>query len=113
VDLLALPPPPKKVTGWTLRTMTPLAYDVTRLPYPIPAAGASLEEADEVDTEAPPVVLTYKLPSDLVLVEREPKVGWWDDREEEWRTEVGPVAYCPPRHMMPFTSRNEVSKCVE
>ena len=37
------------------------------------------------------MVLTYKLPSDLVLVEREPKVGWWDEREEEWRTEAGGV----------------------
>lgn len=34
LDLLALPPPPKKVKGWTLRQVTPLATSIARLPYP-------------------------------------------------------------------------------
>ena len=87
VDLLTLPALPAVVKGWTLRTMTPLAHDVNKVPYPIPAAGADQTASSEVDTDAPPIVISYKLPSDLVLAERVPQVGWWDDEAEEWKTE--------------------------
>jgi cancer susceptibility candidate protein 1 len=39
VDLLALPPPAKRVQGWTLRGTTPLAAALQRLPYPVPPTG--------------------------------------------------------------------------
>lgn len=42
MELLALPPPPKKVKGWTLRQITPLANNVSRLNYP-PAVGIGVE----------------------------------------------------------------------
>jgi cancer susceptibility candidate protein 1 len=87
VDLLTLPALPNVVKGWTLRTMTPLAYDVNKVPYPIPAAGADHADSSEVDTDAPPIVISYKLPADLVLVEKEPRVGWWDEEAAEWKTE--------------------------
>lgn len=87
VDLLTLPALPAVVKGWTLRTMTPLALDVNKVPYPIPAAGADQTASSEVDTDAPPVVVSYKLPSELVLVDPEPKVGWWDEEAAEWKME--------------------------
>jgi len=87
VDLLALPPPPKKVKGWTLRTLTPLAFDVNRLPYPIPPAGADPTLNPGQAAAPPPMVLTYKLPPELVLVDPEPMVGWWDSEAQEWKTD--------------------------
>lgn len=87
VDLLTLPSLPNMAKGWTLRTMTPLAQDIKKVPYPIPPAGADQTVSSEVDTDAPPVIVTYKLPSDLVLVEPKPQVGWWDEEAAEWKTE--------------------------
>jgi len=90
VDLLTLPALPKVAKGWTLRTVTPLAHDVSRVPYPIPAAGAPRDQvaASEVDPDAPPVRVTYRLPLDLVLAEpARPRVGWWDEEAAAWTTE--------------------------
>eukprot|EP00198_Chlamydomonas_reinhardtii_P003323 XP_001692659.1 flagellar associated protein [Chlamydomonas reinhardtii] len=52
VDLLAMPPGAKKVRGWTLRQVTPLALNVQRVPYPIPPAGA--DPATWASEEEPP-----------------------------------------------------------
>jgi cancer susceptibility candidate protein 1 len=85
VDLLTLPPLPKVVQGTTLRTMSPLAVDVERLPYPIPVAGAETTEVDMA--YVPPLMLSYEIPDDIVLVDETPSVAWWDDDSSEWKTD--------------------------
>ena len=87
LDLLTLPPLPELARGWTMRPVTPMARQIKRLPYPIPAAGAEEESTNEVDVDAPPVVVSLELPETVFLAEAEPRVGWWDSAESRWRTE--------------------------
>ena len=87
LDLLTLPPLPEVARGWTMRPVTPMARQIKRLPYPIPAAGAEEESANEVDVDAPPVVVSLELPKTVLLAEAKPRVGWWDSAESRWRTE--------------------------
>eukprot|EP00854_Cymbomonas_tetramitiformis_P002327 gene2327-3052_t len=105
VDLLALPPPPKKVKAWTLRQVTPLATHVSKLPYPIPPAGSdhSMAAASTTATAPPPMGITYPLPSHVLVLDTEPLVGWWDPETETWRTDgVSDVKYDDEAHTMSF-----------
>jgi len=105
VDLLALPPPPKKVKGWTLRQVTPLATNVSKLPYPIPPAGSDHTMAPTTLSAAapPPMGLNYPLPEHVVLLESDPQVGWWDSDSETWRTDgISEVKYDEVNHILSF-----------
>ena len=70
LDLLTLPPLPELARGWTMRPVTPMARQIKRLPYPIPAAGAEEESTNEVDVDAPPVVVSLELPETVFLARR-------------------------------------------
>ena len=86
VDLLALPPPAKKVKGWTLRQVTPLSYNVQRIPYPIPPAGAD-PATYKSEEEPPPLGFTYPFTPNIRLLDY-PRlaVGWWDPSVSGWST---------------------------
>lgn len=81
-DLLALPAPPKRVKGWTLRAVTQLATSVQRLPYP-------LQSSDPTGgpQTVTPIRVTYTIPSDCLLKEEVPTIGYWDEDAGEWRTD--------------------------
>ena len=87
LDLLTLPPLPEVANDWTMRAVTPLTNNVKRVPYPIPATGAEPKSFDAIDLDAPPVTVSYRLSSDLVLSDPEPRVGWWDETQSKWRTD--------------------------
>eukprot|EP00879_Flechtneria_rotunda_P032576 GHRR01035806.1.p1 GENE.GHRR01035806.1~~GHRR01035806.1.p1 ORF type:complete len:294 (+),score=116.61 GHRR01035806.1:372-1253(+) len=82
LDLLALSAPAKHSRGWTLRQVTPLAKNVSIIPYPVPPAGveASTWQPDE---EPPPFKVSIALPQQL-LVPAALHVGWWDARRGVW-----------------------------
>mmetsp|Transcript_31025 Transcript_31025/g.68839 ORF Transcript_31025/g.68839 Transcript_31025/m.68839 type:complete len:672 (-) Transcript_31025:511-2526(-) len=93
VDLLSLPPPSKKVKQWVLRQVTPLAYNVSRIPYPIPPAGAD-PLTYKSEEEPPPLGFTLPFTNDVVLPEGPLQVGWWDAKENAWSTQgVTDAAY--------------------
>nr|ACN22074.1 inner dynein arm I1 intermediate chain IC97 [Chlamydomonas reinhardtii]ACN22075.1 inner dynein arm I1 intermediate chain IC97 [Chlamydomonas reinhardtii] len=93
VDLLAMPPGAKKVRGWTLRQVTPLALNVQRVPYPIPPAGAD-PATWASEEEPPPLGVTAPLPPDVVLLEDPLQVAWWDEAHSIWNTDgISDVAF--------------------
>ncbi|KAG2431165.1 hypothetical protein HXX76_009694 [Chlamydomonas incerta] len=93
VDLLALPPGAKKVRGWTLRQVTPLALNVQRVPYPIPPAGADPATWTS-EEEPPPLGVTAPLPPDVVLLQEPLQVAWWDEAHSIWNTDgISDVAF--------------------
>ncbi|KAG2486777.1 hypothetical protein HYH03_014576 [Edaphochlamys debaryana] len=93
VDLLALPPGAKKVRGWTLRQVTPLASNVQRVPYPIPPAGAD-PLTWQSEEEPPPLGVTAPLPPEVVLLQDPLQVGWWDEARSIWNTDgISDVSY--------------------
>lgn len=100
MELLALPPPPKKVKGWTLRQVTPLSTTVSLLSYP-PSTGIGVEAAPIVANAAtggnqapaapapsipgtgalsgwPPLRVSYLLPVNTIVRDKSPAVAWWD-----------------------------------
>jgi cancer susceptibility candidate protein 1 len=87
LELLALPPPPKKVRGWTLRQITPLAYSISKLTYP-PSVGIGVDTPMNLLQSVgqnqlaqqgwPPLKVTYSLPSNVVI-RNLPIVAWWDE----------------------------------
>jgi hypothetical protein len=85
VDLLTLPPPPKRVKGWTLRHASTAQPAVTRMAYPIPPVGGeSAAAAAAAAAAAPPLRLMLTLPSDVVVADKMVRVGWWDEDSGQW-----------------------------
>lgn len=100
VELLSLPPPPKKVKGWTLRQVTGPLGTLTKLNYPptnnsVPAVapnaavGGALDSQTTVNstqvqglsanaTEWSPLRISFLLPSNILLREELPTVACWD-----------------------------------
>ncbi|GLC60963.1 hypothetical protein PLESTB_001700500 [Pleodorina starrii] len=102
VDLLALPPGAKKVRGWTLRQVTPLASNVQRVPYPIPPAGAD-PLTWQSEEEPPPMGVSAPLPPDVVLLQDPLQVAWWDEPHQIWNVDgVSNVAYDPSTNYVSF-----------
>jgi hypothetical protein len=65
-DLLAPPPPAKRTSKWLIRQVTPLASEVSPVPYPIPPAG--VHAAEWRGQEAPPALtFTVPVPADVVV----------------------------------------------
>lgn len=90
MELLALPPPPKKVKGWTLRQVTPLSTNISLLSYP-PSSGLGVEAVPVAGGAAgtttaalagtaswPALRVSYLLPVNTVIRDNPPVVGWWD-----------------------------------
>jgi cancer susceptibility candidate protein 1 len=80
VDLLAIPPPSRKVNGWTIRQIPAPGQELLKLPYP------NTSDSAASNISALPVKVEYKLPS-RVIVKKAPTISWWDDIKESWSSE--------------------------
>lgn len=90
LELLQLPPVPKRVKGWTLRQVGPSAHTVTRMAYPLPQLGSEPSAG-----AAAPLRLSVVLPADVVVPELV-RVGWWDQPNAQWALEgISDIRYEP------------------
>jgi cancer susceptibility candidate protein 1 len=127
LELLSLPPPPKKVKGWTLRQVTALSTSISLSSYP-PSSGIGVEtpsvtsntQPQSVSQSAaptqqpvipgtgglpgwPPLRVSYLLPSNTIVRDKNPVVGWWDSDSKTWRTEgITDVDYDAPTKTVTF-----------
>ena len=84
VDLLTLPPPSKKIKGWTIRPVTEMSTTTVRMEYPIPAADGSLPPAGT----APPLRISYIIDPKVILPETIEHVGYWDAETSGWKEDA-------------------------
>ncbi|PRP81577.1 hypothetical protein PROFUN_01084 [Planoprotostelium fungivorum] len=114
MELLALPPPPKKVKGWTLRQITPLANNVSRLNYP-PAVGIGVEVANMngmtgavgANLGWAPLRVVYALPSHVIIRDDVPVLGWWSKESNTWRTDgISEIEYDAPTKTIVFKTNH-------
>jgi cancer susceptibility candidate protein 1 len=78
VDLLSIPPFPKQVNTWLMRTVLSPGQELTRLSYPnsdssAPAAGT-----------LQPCKLDFRVPEGVVLRATKITVSWWDEVHNGW-----------------------------
>ncbi|OQR81745.1 hypothetical protein THRCLA_11442 [Thraustotheca clavata] len=72
IDLLRLPPPPKRARGWIMRELS--NEKINRLEYPLEGSVATASLAIKV---------SVALPTN-VIYPANPRVGWWDASNEIW-----------------------------
>ena len=82
IELMALPQPPKKVKGWTIRPVAEAGVPIVRQSYPTPAAGG-----DGMSGSAPPLRITFTVAPTVLLPEGTPRVGGWDADAGSWKVE--------------------------
>eukprot|EP00892_Ulva_mutabilis_P007015 jgi/Ulvmu1/4686/UM002_0417.1 len=86
-ELLTLPPASKAtVNQWVIRVQSPLSHSVSKIPYPIPPAGAdpSMWTPDE---DVPPLaIMVAELPSMVQLSDDPLQVAIWDEKDRAWNT---------------------------
>lgn len=101
VELLAIPPPSRKVKTWTIRQIPPESQELTRLPYP------NTEHREQTAITVQPVKIEYKMPAHVLLRAKNPTVSWWDKDEEKWSQEgIAEITWDPEgRKISFFTSR--------
>mmetsp|Transcript_21030 Transcript_21030/g.62186 ORF Transcript_21030/g.62186 Transcript_21030/m.62186 type:complete len:656 (-) Transcript_21030:95-2062(-) len=104
VELLSLPPAPKRVKGMTLRQLTTSATSVQRQPYPIPVGGVVDPAASASGaSNAPPLRLSIQLPGDVIVADKMLRVGWWDDELKSWSLEgVSEIRYEAEKRALTF-----------
>ena len=116
MQLLAIPPPPKRVKGWTLRPVTALATEVQQLAYPLGSSDGSHHASAAASI---PLRVSFIL-SPLVFARlADPLVAWYDGESKTWRkdnitdvqfdgetrqisfltTHISPVAFVQPRFL--------------
>jgi len=108
IELLSLPPPAKKVKGWTMRPVTEMSHTVLRQQYPVPGADGL------IPANAPPLRISYVIDKGVILREGEPqRVGWWDDKAQQWKTdEIADIAYVPETRTISFDTLHLTSLAV-
>lgn len=85
VDLLSIPPFPKRVKTWVIRTV-PFAEKgqgpatFVRLPYP------NTEHVSTSSGALQPCKIEYVVPK-TALILKEPQVSWWDTSTQDWSSE--------------------------
>ncbi|OQR98276.1 hypothetical protein ACHHYP_08928 [Achlya hypogyna] len=72
IDLLCLPPAPKRARGWVMRELS--AEKIHRLEYPLEGS---------VATAALAIKVSMVLPRDVIYPPN-PRVGWWDSEAACW-----------------------------
>eukprot|EP00743_Colponemidia_sp_Colp-15_P001304 GILK01001428.1.p1 GENE.GILK01001428.1~~GILK01001428.1.p1 ORF type:complete len:616 (-),score=127.61 GILK01001428.1:38-1885(-) len=77
VELLTLPPQPKRVKGWVMRQITSLSSSIQKIPYP------STDSAASTSTHQP-VRVSFHLPEHVLMIEEKPRVALWDSRNIRW-----------------------------
>ncbi|DAZ94336.1 TPA: LOW QUALITY PROTEIN: hypothetical protein N0F65_012139, partial [Lagenidium giganteum] len=95
IDLMAIPPPPKRARGWMMREVTDSGDQIKRLHYPLEGMVASA---------ALPIKVSIALPSD-VLFSPTPRIGWWDPHSECWEEEgITEVVLHPDTNVLTFST---------
>jgi len=90
VDLLTLPPPSKKVKGWTMRPVTEMTNSVVTMQYPIPNADGQLPPPGT----APPLRISLYIDPSVILPEKVQHVGHWNAESQSWaQEEISDVEY--------------------
>ena len=84
VDLLTLPPPSKKIKGWTMRPVTEMTTSVVRMSYPVPAADGTLPAPGT----APPLRLNYDIDPSVIMPDKVEHVGYWVADKQVWSPSV-------------------------
>ncbi|TMW58078.1 hypothetical protein Poli38472_013552 [Pythium oligandrum] len=74
LDLLAIPPPPKRARGWMIREVPDAADRIKKLHYPLDGMVASA---------AMPVKVSLQMPAHIIYTST-PRVGWWDPQTQSW-----------------------------
>jgi len=72
IDLLRIPPPPKRARGWTMRELN--HEKMSRFDYPLEGTVATASLAIKVS-----VLLLHD-----VIFPSNPRVGWWDSTNKTW-----------------------------
>lgn len=99
VDLLAIPPFSKRVKGWTIRQIPPPGQELMRLPYP------NTEHTTATAIAVQPCKIEYKVPSHVLLRQKNPTVSWWDTTVEKWSTEgITPISWDSENRKISFES---------
>jgi cancer susceptibility candidate protein 1 len=99
VDLLSIPPFSKRVKGWTIRQIPPPGQELTRLPYP------NTEHTNATQLAVQPCKIEYKVPSHVLLRQKNPTVSWWDTAVEKWSTEgISEISWDPEGRKISFLS---------
>ncbi|TYZ60307.1 hypothetical protein PybrP1_010826 [[Pythium] brassicae (nom. inval.)] len=95
LELLALPPPPKRARGWMMREVADEDEPLKRLHYPLEGM---------VVSAALPVKVSLLLPSDAIYAPS-PRVGWWDPQSESWEEDgVSEVVFNPETSIVTFST---------
>lgn len=82
VQQLAMPPPPKKAKGWTMREITPLTHAIQVVPYP----AATDPNAPAAASQTQHITVSYQIPTGVYLADdKKPTLGWWDAKNETWQ----------------------------
>ncbi|KAI5082126.1 hypothetical protein GOP47_0001869 [Adiantum capillus-veneris] len=76
LDILSIPPASRSAKGWTLEHVTMMTSSVVHLGYPF--AGDSSGAPSSIGLE-------LTLPTNLIVTETIPEIGWWNDEEECWK----------------------------
>lgn len=99
VDLLSIPPFSKRVKGWTIRQIPPPGQELTRLPYP------NTDHNTATAIAVQPCKIEYKVPSHVLLRQKNPTVSWWDPTVEKWSTEgITEISWDPEGRKISFFS---------
>ncbi|XP_073245123.1 dynein axonemal intermediate chain 7-like [Porites lutea] len=98
IELLELPPQPKIVKGWIMQQI--VSSELKRVNYQVEGQTASdsnsanstpappnSASASQVQVSNPPVMVTCKLPSDVMYFEP-PQLAYWDSTKNNWRLDA-------------------------
>lgn len=95
LELLAIPPPPKRARGWIMREVADETEPLKRLHYPLEGM---------VVSAALPVKVSLLLPSG-VLYTPSPRIGWWDLQAERWEEDgISDVVFNPETSVVTFST---------
>lgn len=95
LELLAIPPPPKRARGWMMREVADPNEPLKRLHYPLEGM---------VVSAALPVKVSLVLPADVIYAST-PRVGWWDPQGESWEEDgISEVAFHPETSVVTFST---------
>ena len=109
LELLTLPPPTKKVKGWTLRQVTALCTTVHRQPYPLPSSAGDANSAPMSNT-AQPLRVTYVVPTSVLVPDAAHQVGWFDPEAQAWKTDgVSDISFNPDSRALSFLTQRLTS----
>lgn len=95
LELLAIPPPPKRARGWIMREVTDASEPLKRLSYPLEGM---------VVSAALPIKVSLLLPRDVIFLSTT-RIGWWDLQGESWEEDgVSEVTFHPETNTVTFST---------